>query len=214
MSEVLERPVETLLERQVDALLARVREAAARARWDLEADTSTQVEAILDAARREARTVVHAAAREKRERVAEHCRQARAAAETRDRSGAFAADAELCRRARLALPDALERRWQDADARREWCRAAVALAARRLAARDWTIVAATGLDARERDDLVRLAGERGATLTWSGEAPPRAGLRLAARDVTIDATPDGLLADATDVEARVLALQREPRDSR
>lgn len=210
MSEVLDRRPESLLDRQVEALLAHVRGTATRARWDLEADAQAQVRDILESARRDARAVVRAAAREKRDRVAERCRQASAAAETRNRSESFSAHAEIARLARLALPGALERRWQDDTARRVWCRAALALAARRFIGRGWLILTANGFAAGERDELVRQAARLGATVTWSGESPPCAGLRLTARDVTIDATPDGLLANATNVEARVLALMASP----
>ena len=155
-----------------------------------------------------ARAVVRAAARAKRERVAERCRQARAASETRDRSSSFAKDGELTRRARLALPSAIERRWRDPATRREWCRAALAVASRRLVGRDWTSAVAMEVSTAERDELVATAAGLGASLTWSAEAPPALGLRIVAGGACVDATLDGLLADAAAVEARVLAVLR------
>lgn len=197
MSGVLDLQSRTLLER----VRATAAEAIAAAEWDCDA----QIEALGRAARTEAHARVRAAARAKRERIAERCRKAVAEAETRERTSAFEVERELARRALAALPAALETRWRDPAARRAWCVAAAAIASRSFVAREWSATLATGATDDDRAKLRAAADARGAALRFDTEAPPRAGLRLSAGGVTVDATPDGLLADRATVESLVLA---------
>lgn len=196
-----------LLARQVEALLERVRRhrdaECAAAHWDAE----RQVAALLADARRTAHACVRAAAREKRERVAERCRKAAAAAETAGRGATFVQDRELLACAAEALPPALAARWRDPVARGAWARAALQLAARRLVGREWRIVAARGLDDLERHALVEYARELGVRATF-GDDDGVAGLVVSTPGASLDATPRGLLADARAIEARVLAELR------
>jgi hypothetical protein len=196
-----------VLELQSRTLLERVRAIAARAIATIEWDTSAQVETLRRAARTEAHAQVRAAVRAKRERVAEHCRKALAEAETRERTGTFAVERELAAHALAALPAALHARWRDGDARRAWCAAAAAVAARSLVALEWEATLAAGATEADLEPLRAAAGARGARLRVQTSGSPPAGLRIAAGGVTVDATPDGLLADRAGVESRVLAAQ-------
>lgn len=207
MSAVLDLQARTLLGR----VHATVGESIATAEWDADA----QLRDILRAARTDAHARVRAAARAKRERVAEHCRKAQAAAETRDRTSSFEVERALAARALAALPAALARRWSTPATRHPWCVAAADLAARRLVAKEWSVVAGADLHASEREAITARAAAAGARVSF-GDArtdlgaaalpvSTAAGLRIAAGGVTIDATPDGLLADRAAVESLVLA---------
>ncbi len=190
---------------QARTLLDRVRATAAEAIAAAEWDCDAQVEALRRGARTAAHAQVRAAARAKRERVAERCRKALAEAETRERTSAFELERGLLDRALAALPAALESRWQDAAARRRWCAAAAATAARSLVAAEWV---ASLAPAATDDDLAAVrdaASTREASVHFETDAALRAGLRLSAGGVTVDATPGGLLADRAIVESLLLA---------
>jgi hypothetical protein len=203
--------VSEVLHVQVETLLARVHDAARRARWELESDADAQVRAIVADARHRARATVRAAAREKRERVADRCRRARAAAETHDRAASFAREAHVARTVRAALPAALERRWREAATRREWCRAALSVAARMLIAREWRLSIAAGATADDRATLTNDAALAGIAVHVCDACVERAGLRIDGGRVTVDASVAGLLADTDAIEARALALLGERR---
>jgi hypothetical protein len=194
-----------VLELQQQALLERVRTLAAETISAAEWDADAQIEEARRAARTEAHAQVRSAARAKRERVAERCRKAVAEAETRDRTRAFEVERELATRAVAALPAALTARWRDPTARLAWCSAAAALAARRFVARGWSVALAPGATDADRDAIVRAAIACGATVEFGPVAGAAAGLTFSAGGVTVDATPDGLLADRASVESLVLA---------
>jgi hypothetical protein len=194
-----------VLELQQQALLERVRATASAMIAAAEWDTDAQIETLRRGARTEAHAQVRAAARAKRERIAESCRRAAAAAETRDRTCAFEVERELATRALAALPAALGTRWRDPAARIAWCVAAAAVAARRFVARDWSVGVASGATDADREAITRAAVACGATARFDLEVSPPAGLKLAAGGATVDATPEGLLADRASVESLVLA---------
>jgi hypothetical protein len=194
-----------VLELQQQALLERVRATASAMIAATEWDTDAQVEALRRGARTEAHAQVRAAARAKRERIAESCRKAAAEAETRDRTRAFEVERELATRALAALPAALATRWRDPATRLAWCSAAAAVAARRVVARDWSAGLASGATDADREAITRTATACGATVRFDPAACALAGLKLSAGGVTVDATPEGLLADRASVESLVLA---------
>jgi hypothetical protein len=202
-----------VLDLQQQALLERVRATAAETVAAVEWDTDAQVETLRRDARSEAHAQVRAAARAKRERVAASCRRAMAEAETRDRTRAFEREHDLATRALSALPAALADRWHDPAARLAWCRAAAAVAARRLVARDWSVALAPGAADADREAITQAAVACGAAVCFAPATDVPAGLRLAAGAVTVDATPDGLLADRATVESLVLA-DRATRETR
>jgi hypothetical protein len=200
------------LELQVAALLGRVHVVRDERIGELRAASASQVEAIEAGARREARRLLRAASRAKRERVRERCREALAELDAEHRRREFEVDREVIDAALAALPEALERRWCDAAARRAWWANAIAVAAVRLVARDWHITLAGEPGEEERAALLAAVGAHGARAEIATGAA-RAGLTIAAGPSTVDATVTGLLADRDAIGAQLLAvwLGRAPR---
>jgi hypothetical protein len=112
---------------------------------------------------------------------------------------------DLVRRACERLPAVLEQRWRELGARREWCEAALAVAAQRLCGADWQIEIAPGTSREERETLRGLASAlRAGTHSLSERTDLAAGLRVRATGATLDATVDGLLDDLAEIGARFL----------
>jgi hypothetical protein len=193
------------LELQVAALLGRVHRVRDERIAELRASAAAQRQALARETRREARRLLHAATRDKRERVRERCRQALAELDARRRRHDFDRERELIDAALAALPAALERRWHDEPGRRAWCANAVAVAAARLVARDWQVALADGPSAEERAALAATAAEHGARIEFAPSAQ-RAGLAIGAGSSVVDATIAGLLGDRAGIASRLLAL--------
>lgn len=193
------------LELQVASLLGRVHRVSDERIGELRANREAQVETIERDARREARRLLRAASHAKRERVRERCREALAELDAERRRRDFEVDRGVIGAALAALPEALERRWRDADARRAWCAQAGTIAAARLVARDWRIALGAGVSEPERNALAAAAAAHGARaecVTGAGGV----GLSIAAGPSVVDATVAGLLADGEAIAARLLAV--------
>ena len=194
-----------VLELQVAALLRRVNHVRDERIGELRAAGSAQAEDARRAGRREARRLLHAAVRAKQERVRERCRAALAELDASRRRHDFEADTRLVETALAALPAALEARWRDPAARRNWCEQAIRLAAARLVGRDWTIALAGEPATAERSVLEAEVAAAGARATWvAGTA--RAGLAISSGSSRVDATIDGLCVGREAIAARLLAL--------
>jgi hypothetical protein len=193
------------LDLQVAALVSRVHRVRDARVGELRAAAEAQVEALEEGARREARRLVRAASRAKRERVRERCRQALAELDAQRRRRDFDVERGVIDAALAAMPEALERRWRDATARRAWCTNAVAIAAARLVARDWRIALAGDASADERAALAAAATAHGVRAAFVA-SPERAGLTITAGSSAVDATVAGLLADQEAIAARLLAV--------
>jgi hypothetical protein len=193
------------LELQVGALLGRVHRIRDERIGELRAAAAVQRQALAVDARREARRLLHAASRDKRERVRERCQQALAELDARRRRRDFGLERELIDAALAAMPAALERRWHDAPGRRAWCANAVAVAAARLVARDWQVALAAGTSAEECAALAATAATHGARIEF-GPSAQRAGLTVGAGSSVVDATIAGLLGDRAGIASRLLAL--------
>lgn len=195
-----------MLDMQVYALLARLaaeREETCRKLLD---DARAQAAETLRVARQRARQRIKAAVRDKRERVAEHCRRVRVELETRRRNREFACLVAALRAGLARLPDAIEARWSAPAARRRWCEAAVRGAARALGRGGWRVEHAPGLDAGEAAELAALAAGLGGEDCALTEVPQlRAGLRVLRGGATYDATLAGLVAQRERLEAALLA---------
>jgi hypothetical protein len=192
------------LDLQVAALTARVHRVRDERLGELRAALADQVATLASGARAEARRLLRAAARDKRARVRERGREALAEVDAQRRRHEFDVERRLIEEALAALPDALERRWRDAPARRAWWQNAVRIAAARLVARDWRIEFAGVLDAAERTALAAAVAACGARAELASSAE-RAGLRISAGASVVDATSRGLLADRPAIAARLLA---------
>jgi hypothetical protein len=169
------------------------------------ASARERARALARAARSDARRRMREAVRYERMRLAETLALRRAELDAAQRTEERATLDELVKRARAALPVALERRWRDAGARRAWCDSTLAMAARRISGADWTIEIAPGTSKQERDALLARARElRTGSHTLSEREDLRTGLRVRTAGATLDATAAGLLDDAQAIGAYLL----------
>jgi hypothetical protein len=207
--------VNARLDRQVEALVARLRDEAAARRRELQRAAETECERLAREARSEAHARVRAAATAKRLRVAERCRTAVALAESAARATGFERARAQLAETRAALHAGLVARWREPPARERWWRGAVATAGRRLRSRRWRIelAAEPPLATEERERLAAAASTHGAATEFALADGAPAGLRIVAESATgdavtrtvLDATPEGLMHDAQALDARLLA---------
>lgn len=187
-------------------LLDRVeRDREERCREILQAARS-EAEAVRAEAYAQARSRLHRAASDERERVREGLESARAARETRQRQARHQRTNAVLARAWELLEQALARRWQDPEGRRQWLRGALEQAGQFLPPGTWTITHPPGLDPGELpSDPESLPG--GDQVTLAPEADPAigAGIRIRCGRAELDATPAGLLTDRERVRAWLLA---------
>ena len=207
---------DSIVAAQLQGLLQRLEQDRER-RCNAElASARERARAIVRAARSEARRRLREAVRYERMRLAEALALRRAELDAARRREERAALGELVKRARDGLPAALERRWRESGARREWCETVLTTAAQRLCSADWTIEIAPGTSKEERDGLLARAGElRAGTHTLSERVELRAGLSVRAAGATLDATVAGLLDDVAAIGAHFLRewLRDESRAS-
>lgn len=158
-------------------LLAVVETARERRCAEIAAGARTAAERIVREARREALRRSHAAFAELRSRAQAERSAAAAALETARRVQRFRLDRALVAQGMGLLRPALERRWADPAARAEWHEAALEVARQRLPPGTWTIEHAPGLT----------------------------GVRVRSGGACVDGSLEGLLADGSEIEARLLA---------
>jgi hypothetical protein len=193
------------LERRMQALLDLV-----------DGDRSTHCAAILDEARARAATLGAQARADARVRMREAFTDERRRAHER----VAAATAKLQTRRRLheqqraatllalgwqQLPEALRRRWHDADARREWVDAVITAALFALPRKEWQVLHAADWPEAERQAAVaRLQAELDAPPACVAGADIPAGIKIAAGGNIVDGTLAGLTSDRSEVGARLL----------
>jgi len=185
-----------LLAREQETITRRARDAA-----------ETQARSIVARAREEARTRTREASLQARSWIERALRDRRAALETAARQHEQATLRGLLDETWHALPGALAATWQHANARREWCEAAAALARRTLLGDGACTVE---LDADAPADAADAAA---AALRADGGDTPRLhpiaalgpGLRIRRGLACVDATVPGLLASRERVESELLA---------
>jgi F0F1-type ATP synthase membrane subunit b/b' len=183
---------------------------------EIEQQTKDEMRTIADTAEREARAIIaqaHATARRQMHGAIEELRregerrlaQARAQLETEARVRAQQRAVEAIRQAWPLLVEALAARWQDAAARRKWTDGVAREARDRLKAATWTVEHDAGWGADEQRQFREALGA-GANLEISFAIDPEldAGLRVRADQATLDASPQGLLADNSTIAALLL----------
>jgi F0F1-type ATP synthase membrane subunit b/b' len=181
------------------------------------ADRVHQVESILDEARRraaalrvqanaDARSRMRLAFAEQRRLRDERIAAARARLDTQRRLHAQQRTNALLEIAWQRLPGELLARWQDARARGHWVAQVVAEARARLPRGKWRVVHPADWPAGEQQALaVTLQAAAGAAPAFVADRQVRAGLKIVADGNAVDSTLDGLLAERTDFEARLLS---------
>jgi len=183
---------------------------------ELERETQDEMRTIADAAEREARAIIaqaHATARRQIHGTIEELRRegerrlarVRAQLETEARMRAQRRAVDVLRQAQPLLVEALVARWRDVAARRKWTEGVARHARDRLKAGPWTVEHEAHWNAEEQRQFRQaLGGDAGRDVSFTIDSGLLAGLRIHADQATLDATPEGLLADKPMIAALLL----------
>ena len=166
---------------------------------------------VVEQAHAAARRQMHSAIEELRREGAHRLSRAKAQVETRQRERAQQRAAAAVREAWPLLRDALAARWSDPRHRLAWVSGAALDCRTRLRPGAWVVEHPADWNAREHQDFLGALGTRnvgtddGGEITFKTEKDVTAGLRIRADQATLDATPQGLLADQSTITALLLA---------
>ena len=181
----------------------------------IESDRARQCERILGDARAQAQALRAQASAAARQRM----RQTFGEQRTRQRDRIAAAEARLATARRLheqrrlaawlrlaseRLPGALQALWQQQATRASWARAVLGAARTRLPQGTWKIAHPADWSVDEREAAIRDAAPD-AKCRFEPDARIAAGLKVSSGSVVLDGTLEGLLADRSDVEGRLLS---------
>lgn len=179
-------------------------------------------ERILDQARVEAARLIAEAHRKARARVKEMVTQerrlreqalhgARVRAEIERRNHEMRLTQRALEQERRLLEAALLARWQDGEGRRAWLGSGVDQALTSLPGGAWEIVRPAELPPEDLAFL-RARIRAGGVVEVVERSDPTlvAGIRIGCRGAWFDASLAGVLADGQGIEARLLALMRQP----
>lgn len=173
---------------------------------DVRKRSEEEARAVITAARGEAREHVTQAASELRRTRAQRIEEARAALASRARLRQRAASRALLEEAWRQMPEALRWFWSDEARREQWLAALLSRAGRTLPLGNWRIEHPVDWAEAERSRFaanVRLLSGSEPELV-----PDRAiiaGARIVVGSACLDATAQGLLADGSAVQGRLLA---------
>ena len=200
------RMPESILDLQVQGLIERVARYRDDRCSELRAAAALKVREIVRAARAEARASVHDALVQERARLERGARQAEARADLKARQQAQHEIRALLDSLWREIEGALAVRWQNEEYRRAWIEAALTEAGLLLSGRAWAIERGNPWPRSAIETVEALAPERGArSINWTYDDRIRAGLRIRAGPVLIDATIPGLLAHHDAIESAFLA---------
>jgi len=179
-------------------------------------DADGQAQAIIQEAFAKGRQRVHDVVHNERQRVQRRCREAEAQRQTARREHAHRVARALLDRTRERLIDRLRELWQDGGQRRFWLDRALETAVQRFPRQPWTATHGPDLEVTDREHIENTVAEHtGQAVTLQADPAITAGVRLAAGQVILDATLEGLTRDRARLEARLLALieeQKQPAD--
>jgi hypothetical protein len=196
------------VEARMQALLDLVERDRAAQCARIEAEAARQADGVRAQARREARERLHAAVAAERERATQQIAAAQAELQTARRVHAQRRTEALLALGWQALPVALQARWDDAASRAAWTDSALTQARAVLPrTAPWQVQHPTGWADDERERFAAAVAALGAPAPRFAAAPAlRAGLRITAAGVVVDASVDGLLADRDEIGGRLIGL--------
>ena len=212
----------SVLDAQVDALLARIAADRDRRCAEMQAAAETQARELERTARREALLNVREAVKRERKHAEQALRQAHASSALEVNRAAQRAMQALLAAMWKAIANALERRWNEPMLRKSWLESAIGDAHALLTELAWRIEHGAGWREDDRALLVQLAAtgeQRGPprALEFACDPSVRAGIRVRTTGAVLDATAAGLLAERAQIEsdflAQYLALARAERSS-
>ena len=181
---------------------------------EIEQQLKDETAAVIAAAEQEARGTLAQARTGVRGRLHEAIAELRREGETRLARAHAQLDAELRSAAQRqsagavadAMPllrEALSARWREAEARKEWTGTVAQLAATRLRRGAWQVAHPADWSAEEQKEFTAAMGDADG-ITFQADKDVSAGLRITADQATLDATPNGLLADTRTIAALLL----------
>ena len=193
------------MQTSTEALRRLIRDSAEAQCREIEQQTQTEARDMLRRARHEASERVHQAIEHERQQQAQRLEHERAALESHDRQQLLETTRRTLGHAWQELEAMLAALWQAHECRGEWIRSLFEQALERLPAGQWRIEHPVPFPEEiDSDWQARLREHSGAEPEWIARAEIRAGLRIRVGGVHLDATLDGLLADRTQLEARLL----------
>ena len=176
------------------------------------AAASEESRAILTAAHGAARRELRSILAEKRKRLALETAEAEARLATQRRLRDQRRVADLLRQAWPRLLLALRERWETPAGRKSWLMQHLSIALAALPAEGWTIQHPENWPEPERAEIDQWLQTQGiAAPHFEADAALLAGIRVLCSLNVLDASLDGLLADRTQIEGRLLHyLAQEP----
>ncbi len=188
---------------QSDALAREIEQQLKDETTALVTAAEQEVSGTLAQARSSARGRLHEAISELRREGETRLARARAQLDAELRSDAQRQSARAVADAMPLLREALVARWRDTDARKEWTEAVAQLAAMRLQRGAWQVAHPADWSAQEQQAFSAATGDADG-ISFQADDHVSAGLRITADHATLDATPDGLLADTRTIAALLL----------
>lgn len=169
-------------------------------------EAATQAAEIIRSAHQDAREKVHEVIVEERHGASRALTKQRAQIETAKRQNFQDRENNFLDQVWDHLGTALTNRWADEQARHDWIGAAVERALSHLQPGPWTITHPATWSAAEMESYVeQIRAFSGADPAFRADADLLAGVRIQANDVTVDASPLGLLANRQEISAMLLA---------
>ncbi len=199
------------LEQRTSALLDVVDAYRRRRCAELLEPAHEQARALRRDALRAARARVRTAIEEVRKRLASEIGAAEARLATERRLLAQRQAAATLAQAWQPLRAALRARWQAASTRVRWVDTHLDRALHALPVTQWEIQHPQDWPADERDTVTARLSSRGIAAQFVASPSIDAGLRVIAGNNALDFTLDGLLAERTALEGRLLQLLVEER---
>jgi hypothetical protein len=193
-------------DKNVEALLDIVTQHQNQQCRQIDDEAAIQAAEIIRSAHHDAREKVHQVIVEERHNAQRAIAKQRAQIETENRQNFKDSENHFLDQVWEHLSTALNHRWTDPKARREWLSGTLEHALKHLQPGPWTITHPLDWSAAEIDaylDQIRVFS--GSEPTFAPDADLPAGVRIQANNVTADASPRGLLANHQDISAMLLA---------
>lgn len=160
---------------------------------------------LVTRARADARQRIHNAIKDLRRQGTREIARARARVETELRMREQRRTAQALAMALPLLGDALAARWRDPRGRALWTQRAAAAGRAHLRSGAWLVEHPTDWMAEEQREFAAAIGpDDGIEISFKADGDLTAGIRIVSDQARLDATPQGLLADAQTIGALLL----------
>lgn len=198
--------VRGILELQVEALLTALHaQRDARCR-EIDGEAAQKSQRLLRDSRIKLRQRLREAVNDERRQRETALLEAHHCLETAERRAMLKRYQHFLDAAWPELLAALNRRWHDTESRHDWCEMLLDEAGEKLVRGSWIVEVPGSWGDDDTRRVLEAFERRGfVTPTLRIDTAMQAGLRIRMGSACLDATPDGLLANRSAVEARLLA---------